>query len=287
MSDPHSPFEKIVIDLGTHRGAKAAKESRQVAESPEQKEPNEPAINKDDLMKTTLPLLCKLHERGALPVILFNYDRRACEKICRAVTSQLEAAENAWKDSSTKWTDKVAKFDAYQKAQKEASLKRTTKQPKKKSKDDDGDAKLDRELGASDATDEFAGFDPEAPVDGYHFADKKKSDRSLLDEYYADLKRLQLPEWLVPGLQRGIGVHHAGMNRKYRHVVEILFRKGFLRVVIATGTLALGINMPCKTVVFSGDSVFLTALNFRQAAGRAGRRGFDLLGNVVFQGISR
>lgn len=47
-----------------------------------------------------------------------------------------------------------------------------------------------------------------------------------------------------------------------------------------------GINMPCKTVVFSGDSVFLTALNFRQAAGRAGRRGFDMLGNVVFQGIS-
>lgn len=61
----------------------------------------------------------------------------------------------------------------------------------------------------------------------------------------------------------------------------MLFRKGYIRIVIATGTLALGINMPCATVVFSGDSVFLTALNFRQAAGRAGRRGFDLLGNVV------
>ena len=67
----------------------------------------------------------------------------------------------------------------------------------------------------------------------------------------------------------------------------MLFRKGYLRVVIATGTLALGINMPCATVVFSGDSIFLTALNFRQAAGRAGRRGFDLLGNVVFQNISK
>lgn len=73
----------------------------------------------------------------------------------------------------------------------------------------------------------------------------------------------------------------------YLHSVERLFRAGFLRVVVATGTLALGINMPCSTVVFCGDSVFLTALNFRQAAGRAGRRGFDLLGNVIFHGIPR
>lgn len=65
----------------------------------------------------------------------------------------------------------------------------------------------------------------------------------------------------------------------------MLFRMGFLRVVVATGTLALGINMPCKTVVFFGDSVFLTALNYHQGSGRAGRRGFDLLGNVVFVGM--
>ncbi|WQF77030.1 Putative P-loop containing nucleoside triphosphate hydrolase [Colletotrichum destructivum] len=65
----------------------------------------------------------------------------------------------------------------------------------------------------------------------------------------------------------------------------MLFRTGYLTAVTATGTLALGLNMPCKTVVFAGDSVFLTALNYRQASGRAGRRGFDLLGNVVFHGI--
>jgi ATP-dependent RNA helicase DDX60 len=68
--------------------------------------------------------------------------------------------------------------------------------------------------------------------------------------------------------------------------VEMLFRRGYLGVVIATGTLALGINVPCKTVVFYGNSVFLTALNYRQASGRAGRRGFDRLGNVVFADIA-
>lgn len=129
-------------------------------------------------------------------------------------------------------------------------------------------------------------FDPDAPVTGFHFADTAKLTDSEFEGYATQLHHGDVPEKMIAALRRGIGVHHAGLNRKYRQVCEILFRKRYLRVVIATGTLVLGINMPCKTVVFSGDSVFLTALGFRQAAGRAGRRGFDFLGNVVFQNIS-
>uniref|UniRef100_A0A671ESY7 DExD/H-box helicase 60 n=1 Tax=Rhinolophus ferrumequinum TaxID=59479 RepID=A0A671ESY7_RHIFE len=86
-------------------------------------------------------------------------------------------------------------------------------------------------------------------------------------------------------LRRGIGYHHGSMEYKQRQVVEMLFRLKHIKVVTATSSLALGINMPCKSVVFTEDSVFLDALNFRQMSGRAGRRGEDLIGNVFFYGI--
>uniref|UniRef100_A0A9L0SQV0 DExD/H-box helicase 60 n=1 Tax=Equus caballus TaxID=9796 RepID=A0A9L0SQV0_HORSE len=95
-------------------------------------------------------------------------------------------------------------------------------------------------------------------------------------------------------LRRGIGYHHGSMEYKERQVVEMLFRLNAYTyisvfyvkfVVTATSTLALGINMPCKSVVFTEDSVFLDALNFRQMSGRAGRRGEDLIGNVFFYDI--
>ncbi|CAD7701050.1 unnamed protein product, partial [Ostreobium quekettii] len=89
---------------------------------------------------------------------------------------------------------------------------------------------------------------------------------------------------LLKALHRGVGIHHAGLPKKYRQAVEVLFRCRHLRVVVATGTLAYGIHMPCRTVVLSGDSVFLNALNFQQMGGRAGRRGLDDMGHVVFYG---
>lgn len=86
-------------------------------------------------------------------------------------------------------------------------------------------------------------------------------------------------------LLRGIGVHHAGLAAPYRQLVERLFRMQRLGIVVSTSTLALGINMPSKTSVFAGASVYLTPMQFQQEAGRAGRRGFDLRGHTVFFGV--
>ena len=68
-------------------------------------------------------------------------------------------------------------------------------------------------------------------------------------------------------LNYGIGFHHAGRNQKHRRAIEMLFRSRNIQVVVATATLSLGINMPCKTVVFAGDDQYLDALSYRQMAG--------------------
>jgi ERCC4-related helicase len=85
-------------------------------------------------------------------------------------------------------------------------------------------------------------------------------------------------------LTRGIGMHYSEMPRKNKNAVERMFRQRKLKVVIATSTLAMGINMPCKTVIMAGDEPDLSSREYHQMIGRAGRRTFDNRGNVVFIG---
>jgi superfamily II RNA helicase len=89
-------------------------------------------------------------------------------------------------------------------------------------------------------------------------------------------------------LGHGIGVHHAGLLPKYRLLVEQLAQQGHLKVIFGTDTLGVGVNIPIRTVVFTRLSKFdgekvgiLSVREFKQIAGRAGRRGFDEQGSVV------
>jgi hypothetical protein len=91
-------------------------------------------------------------------------------------------------------------------------------------------------------------------------------------------------------LRHGIGVHHAGLLPKYRILVEQLAQKGLLKLICGTDTLGVGINVPIRTVVFTQlwkydgkKAAILSVRDFRQIAGRAGRKGYDDKGYVIIQ----
>ena len=102
-----------------------------------------------------------------------------------------------------------------------------------------------------------------------------------------DLEVLGYREWLL-ALERGIAAHHAGLLPSFKAAVEDLFKRGLVKAVFATETLALGINMPARTVVlekltkWNGEGhVSITPGEYTQLTGRAGRRGIDIEGNAV------
>jgi ATP-dependent RNA helicase HelY len=114
----------------------------------------------------------------------------------------------------------------------------------------------------------------------------------IIDKHTGDLPRTDLEvlgywDWRE-ALHRGLAAHHAGMLPAFRHAVEELFVNGLVRAVFATETLALGINMPARTVVlerlvkFNGEAhAELTPGEYTQLTGRAGRRGIDVEGHAV------
>ncbi len=120
-------------------------------------------------------------------------------------------------------------------------------------------------------------------------SEEREHIREIVDERTAhlsdtDLGVLGYDRWIA-GLEMGIGAHHAGLVPAFKETVEELFELGLLKVVFATETLALGINMPAKSVVletltkFDGEShQMLRPGDYTQLTGRAGRRGIDIEG---------
>ncbi len=114
----------------------------------------------------------------------------------------------------------------------------------------------------------------------------ERRTRALAEE---DLAVLGFWEWR-DNLERGVAAHHAGLLPAFKEVVEELFQRKLVKAVFATETLALGINMPARTVVleklekFNGEArVAITSGEYTQLTGRAGRRGIDVEGHAVIQ----
>lgn len=115
--------------------------------------------------------------------------------------------------------------------------------------------------------------------------------RMILQKRIANYKEyLVLPEFqtIIKLLQKGIAIHHSGILPILREMIELLFSKGYIKLLFATETFAVGLNMPTKTVImssftkFNGSSMrYLFPHEYTQMAGRAGRRGIDTIGHVI------
>jgi len=123
-----------------------------------------------------------------------------------------------------------------------------------------------------------------------------KEEKELVQSIYTNAlnslsesdRNLPQVQEILPLLQRGIGIHHAGLLNILKEVIEILFGEGLVKVLFATETFAMGLNMPAKTVVFTNHMKFdgkemrpITSGEYIQMSGRAGRRGLDDRGVVM------
>ncbi|KAF7684600.1 hypothetical protein TCON_0218 [Astathelohania contejeani] len=224
--------------------------------------------NDNYMYNTITDLILNLRDNKLLPCIVFNTDRDICNKLAKTVYYQLEEMESKEEvDTNEKLVKEIMK--EMKRTRDEKKTEESWKEDSIREEETIHLLKRERKnikYCLFDVFDRLSDYELDEQISG---VTKKRS----VEKVYLDM------------LARGIGVHHNGMNKKYRELVEILFRTKHVTVVFSTETLSLGINMPCRTVVFAGDSIELDPLNYRQMAGRAGRRGFDTLGNVVFFGI--
>ena len=139
------------------------------------------------------------------------------------------------------------------------------------------------EITASEITTNLLEFDSKIP-----YIIKRECEQIIrkLPNY---IEYLELPEYIkiVSLLEKGIAIHHAGISPILREMVELCFSKGYVKLLIATETFSVGINMPTKSVIFTDVCKFdgnglrmLYPHEYTQMAGRAGRRGIDTVGNV-------
>ena len=140
------------------------------------------------------------------------------------------------------------------------------------------------ELCAQEMTSNLLEFDSKVPYTIDRECEQIIRKLSNYEEY------LHLPEYIntVKLLRKGVGIHHAGLMPILREMTELLFARGFIKILFCTETMSVGINLPIKTAIFTDVNKFngdivrtLYSHEYTQAAGRAGRLGLDTVGHVI------
>lgn len=235
------------------------------------------------IMENFIPFVQKLQEQNMLPAIVFSYNRSLVERF-------FEHATEYYEDVAQKCEEKKEESTLIDKrrSRKDEVMQERNKEDKRAGCIYKNDFRVSRGVPGRNKY--------EASLSLLHYANANSN--LIIGVGHADEKMVKFIEHRLlisghkagstfpRGLSMGVGMHHGGLNAKERSAVEMLFRMKILNLVFATGTLALGIHMPCKTVAIVGDSTYLNPLEFQQMSGRAGRRGFDTAGNVVFMGLN-
>ncbi|RLN70751.1 hypothetical protein BBJ29_005907 [Phytophthora kernoviae] len=227
-------------------------------------------------------LVSQLCAKNLVPAIAFQLDSVRCRQLFNQLLASIEAAETA---KYPNFREKVQlEYAEWEKSQ--ATMKKRADKVKAKGKEED-----DRESQA---------FEEKPPPDIYaphpDFVLTPAGSRLTATEF-KEIKwqlRRELSEdsddghALVRSLRRGIAIYNQNLPAAYLRVVQALAQAGRLAVVFSDDSLAYGVNMPFRTCCFCEDTAdnVLTSLMVQQMAGRAGRRGLDRQGNILFAGLS-
>ena len=200
--------------------------------------------HEDAVMNNLIHLMTELHQRNELPgkhcgyiahytwltcgtfllAILFNFERHVCDKIAQTLTTTLQKAQEKWRESNAEWKLKVAEWEKWE---SRAKLREKDAEKLKKAKPAEGVGRdeLEKKAASQDRPWQES-FDPEDPNPQFSFASEKTSySKEELLKDIAELRRMRFgkrtaPDWAIDALRLGIAVHHDGMNKKYKLIVE-------------------------------------------------------------------
>lgn len=202
-------------------------------------------------------LLCYLFSNDKQPVMVFNTTAGATEHLCKRVVAHISQVEHA--DEEYRVAQK--KMDAYNKAQHRARDKKDRSKKNEKEKDD---------------------WSKPLPDEREEEKINVHALRKLLRKWRfpSDLQSVpdNMPQWIKDSLEYGIGVYVSHMKVWQRHFMFDAFRDGKIKVLFSDSTISVGINLPIRTTVMCG---YMSHSLYKQASGRAGRRGMDTQGYIV------
>jgi superfamily II RNA helicase len=229
-----------------------------------------------------IPFVQKLQGENMLPTIVFSYNRSLVRWSFERATEHYEdvAQECEEKKEESMLVDR-------KECRKDEVMQEGSKKNKRAGCIDENDFCVSRGVPGRNKYEVSLNLLHSASTNSSLIRSMGHADKKIVKFVERKLLRMGYKEGSTfpRGLSMGVGIHHGGLNAKERSAVEMFFRKKVLKLVFATGTLALGIHMPCKTVAVIGDSPYLNPLEFQQMSGRAGRQGFDTAGNV-FMGLN-